>query len=572
MGTNVTYTPTLLDATLSSSWLNPTQPLQNTQSGLLTLPTLSTANDATTNPALPSISTLPTATNTPTPVSMPNNPFAPPVDPTQTQATAGDLGAQQGQYYAGFLPSYAGMPVIQDQLAGKLSDSTINQLWQQGAERGVMSGAPASANANSAYMRALGLTTEQLQNQGLTNLNAAYKNAATLNPLGQSQQKLDSYLANLNQYGQTARQIMSSDTQIALQKLQASSNMDLEKQREAGQEALAQINNDATMSLQDKRLASDLVLEKLREANSLQIAQLNANTQYGVAELNAQSAADRAAAAAGAGTGAAGQTGTGSGYADLINSILARSGFGGGGAPGSATSTVPTTQTATGAPATGTTTMLDQATLTAAGLSQDAVSKAFANKYSTEDMNALVQDLTSGKYSAADKSFANDLLAAGYDPAEITSILGQSGQTATGTGTGTIGATGTYSWSSNPEGVTESQVNSMPDAEYNAWLQAFESSIGGMTPTGTTGTGNSMTSDTSYQLGGTTGGYTMPSWGTFVDFTQMTPDQLASWQSTMGGAGTTGAGTGGNIDLGTVDFGNMNDQQFSDWLDSLGDF
>lgn len=53
---------------------------------------------------------------------------------------------------------------ISDLLAGKISPSTINNMATAAAERGITVGG--GPNANAAYLRALGLTTEGLQAQG----------------------------------------------------------------------------------------------------------------------------------------------------------------------------------------------------------------------------------------------------------------------------------------------------------------------------------------------------------------------------------------------------------------------
>jgi hypothetical protein len=63
---------------------------------------------------------------------------------------------------------------ISDELAGKLPQDVLNLLAQQGAERGVATGAPGSPNANAAYLRALGLTSLGQQQTGQQNLTAAY--------------------------------------------------------------------------------------------------------------------------------------------------------------------------------------------------------------------------------------------------------------------------------------------------------------------------------------------------------------------------------------------------------------
>jgi len=62
---------------------------------------------------------------------------------------------------------------IGNNLSGVVSPDVLYQLQQQAAERGISMGSPLSDNSNSAYLRALGLTSMQLQQLGHTQLNEA---------------------------------------------------------------------------------------------------------------------------------------------------------------------------------------------------------------------------------------------------------------------------------------------------------------------------------------------------------------------------------------------------------------
>lgn len=70
------------------------------------------------------------------------------------------------------LPNYAGLAGQASDLAstwmkGQLSPDVIANMATAGAERGVAMGSPGSPNANAAYLRALGLSSQGLQQQGL---------------------------------------------------------------------------------------------------------------------------------------------------------------------------------------------------------------------------------------------------------------------------------------------------------------------------------------------------------------------------------------------------------------------
>ncbi len=72
---------------------------------------------------------------------------------------------------AGRIPGGAGLEEtssanIQRALAGELDPSVINQLGQQAAERGAMTGSPLGPGSNAAYLKALGLNSLDLMNTG----------------------------------------------------------------------------------------------------------------------------------------------------------------------------------------------------------------------------------------------------------------------------------------------------------------------------------------------------------------------------------------------------------------------
>lgn len=69
------------------------------------------------------------------------------------------------------LPGYSNMVGQRSQnalsmLKGQIPNDVITQISQGAAERGIMGGSPASPNSNAAYLRALGLTSLDMMNQG----------------------------------------------------------------------------------------------------------------------------------------------------------------------------------------------------------------------------------------------------------------------------------------------------------------------------------------------------------------------------------------------------------------------
>lgn len=133
------------------------------------------------------------------------NPQVPLPTTTAPGAIAGNLGSlgaiygvtrplnqyQQTQAAGGLqqnLPGYQGMITqssqnIGQELRGELPNDVVGQILQSAAERGIMTGSPGSANANAAYLRALGLTSLGQMQTGEQNLTAAIGRTPQAAPL-----------------------------------------------------------------------------------------------------------------------------------------------------------------------------------------------------------------------------------------------------------------------------------------------------------------------------------------------------------------------------------------------------
>lgn len=101
----------------------------------------------------------------------------PSIEQLTNQINQLNIASQQAANLAR-IPGEAGLEAtssanIANLLAGNVSPSTINLLGQQAAERGVATGSPAGASTQADYLRALGLTSEQLQAMGQTELSGA---------------------------------------------------------------------------------------------------------------------------------------------------------------------------------------------------------------------------------------------------------------------------------------------------------------------------------------------------------------------------------------------------------------
>ena len=100
-------------------------------------------------------------------------------------ATAGAASAEKP--YLRNLPNYADMITqrsgnVTQQLRGQLPDDVIRQIAQQSAERGIATGTSGGPNANAAYLRALGLNSLQMQQQGSAELSRSIAARYLSNP------------------------------------------------------------------------------------------------------------------------------------------------------------------------------------------------------------------------------------------------------------------------------------------------------------------------------------------------------------------------------------------------------
>lgn len=81
-------------------------------------------------------------------------------------------------------------------LRGQVPGDVVQQIQQTGAERGVATGSPGSPNANAAWLRALGLTSLGLQQQGSQQLSQSIADTPQpelWNPMSLYQSQLASF-------------------------------------------------------------------------------------------------------------------------------------------------------------------------------------------------------------------------------------------------------------------------------------------------------------------------------------------------------------------------------------------
>lgn len=118
---------------------------------------------------------------------------------------------------------------INRMLHGELPQDVVSMLAQSSAERGVATGSPGSPNANAAYLRALGLTSLQEQQQGEQNLSAAYQRnpaAPLFDPTSQLLTPYQSGQLGL-QEGQLGLQAQAEADRVALEQQRLAQEADL---------------------------------------------------------------------------------------------------------------------------------------------------------------------------------------------------------------------------------------------------------------------------------------------------------------------------------------------------------
>lgn len=154
------------------------------------------------------------------------NPTVPSPQGTQQQAIGGNisalgplynLGSNLNQFTAQQAPTSLNLNLpnyqqsnqvlggnILSKLQGQVPQDVLNQIGQFGAERGVATGSIGSPNSNAAMLRALGLTSLDLQNQGAQQFSQAIAQTpqgAQFNPysflVSPQQQQEAQYQANL---------------------------------------------------------------------------------------------------------------------------------------------------------------------------------------------------------------------------------------------------------------------------------------------------------------------------------------------------------------------------------------
>ena len=121
-------------------------------------------------------------------------PFSPPTVNYGLANQANAFMQQQARMpYAFNLPNYGGMlsqrsKNIGGLLQGQVPTDVVEQIQQRGAERGVATGMSGGPNGNAAWLRALGLTSLGLQQQGSQQFTQAIADTPVsplFNPLSQ---------------------------------------------------------------------------------------------------------------------------------------------------------------------------------------------------------------------------------------------------------------------------------------------------------------------------------------------------------------------------------------------------
>lgn len=92
------------------------------------------------------------------------------------------IGTGIGSYYQGALAQDPRMAAINRNISGQVAPDVRNQLAQAAAERGIGIGSYGAGNDQSAYLKALGLTSMDLTNKGIGQYGDVYDAVPQLRP------------------------------------------------------------------------------------------------------------------------------------------------------------------------------------------------------------------------------------------------------------------------------------------------------------------------------------------------------------------------------------------------------
>lgn len=184
------------------------------------------------------------------------------------------IGADISNYYQAALSNDPRMAGINRNLSGQVAPDVKRQMAQAAAERGIGIGSYGAGNDQSAYLRALGLTSMGLTNQGIGQYSEAYNSVPKLSP---------------------SDLFVSSSTQAGLEQQRALAAQDEKLKRDLLSQELAsksQLQRDA-LTAEANRQSLSLSSNERMQANALgqDAAQFNANrtdTASGAAATNAK--------------------------------------------------------------------------------------------------------------------------------------------------------------------------------------------------------------------------------------------------------------------------------------------
>lgn len=189
---------------------------------------------------------------------------------------------------------------IQNELAGLLSPDYLQNLQSTIAQRGATGGFGVdSANTNAAALRAMGLQSQQLQQQGQTDLTAAYNRAAPLWDV--SQGMVTPGLLETQQQNQTQNALQAK----AQENQQAQWQAQLAEQAKEYQGTLAQKQQEVSAQYglayaQLNQAQKQFVDSQAQQAAQYELNQKNQMTQWGgslaaqIAQQNQQNALEMA--------------------------------------------------------------------------------------------------------------------------------------------------------------------------------------------------------------------------------------------------------------------------------------
>jgi hypothetical protein len=201
---------------------------------------------------------------------------APPAPPPITTPNTGLIGNDIAQYYTAAMKNDPRMANIMSNLTGQVPADVLARIEQVGAERGVGIGSYGGGNDQTAMLRALGLTSMDLKDKGVSQYGDFYNSVPKLNPDSLFVSPTEQAKMNLQ------RELTTQDQKASWDRLQSQINAtaSLSDKDRAAALHLAQLGFQNKAYLQDQELAAAKLQYEYLAKNQYNMSQNAINSAW----------------------------------------------------------------------------------------------------------------------------------------------------------------------------------------------------------------------------------------------------------------------------------------------------